>query len=102
MLGAVKMANDERVQTKENMQRTCMLDTEYVGMTDFKLEDGDYEFLWRKGNASTALWLEKRQEKRRKKAARRASLFPAPQGAAAAGVAPTPILPPSPVTACRV
>ena len=36
-------------------------------MTDFKLEDGDYEFLWRKGYASTFAWLDKRLEKRKKK-----------------------------------
>ena len=45
---AVQLCNDERVQTKENMKRTCMLNTEYVGVVDFKLEDGDFEFLWRK------------------------------------------------------
>lgn len=48
LIDAIQTCNDERVQTKANMRRTCMLDTEYVGVVDFKLEDGDFDFLWRK------------------------------------------------------
>ena len=63
MIEAIQMTNDERVQTKENYSRTCMLNTEYVGTMDFKLEDADYYFLWRKGFLSASMWLEKRSKK---------------------------------------
>ena len=48
LIDAIQMANDEHLHTKENMARTCMLDPEYVGTVDFSLEEGDYDFLWRK------------------------------------------------------
>ena len=67
MIEAIQMTNDERVQTKENYSRTCMLNTEYVGTMDFKLEDADYYFLWRKGYLSAMLWLEKRGKKAKEK-----------------------------------
>ena len=67
MLDAIQMTNDEKVQTKENYSRTCMLNTEYVGTMDFKLEDADHYFLWRKGFLSAMLWLEKRTSKAKDK-----------------------------------
>merc|ERR1719231_1958274 len=67
MIEAIQMTNDERVQTKENYSRTCMLNTEYVGTMDFKLEEQDHYFLWRKGFLSTMLWLEKRTKKSKDK-----------------------------------
>ncbi len=67
MIEAIQMTNDERVQTKENYSRTCMLNTEYVGTMDFKLDEADYYFLWRKGFLSTLLWLEKRTSKAKDK-----------------------------------
>ncbi len=74
LIDSIQNTNDERVQTKPNYSRTCFLNTEYVGVADFKLEDGDLDFLWRKGYASTLLWLEMRVEKRRaKKAAEKAA-----------------------------
>jgi hypothetical protein len=50
---AIQLMADERVQTKENMRRTCVLHTEYVGILDFKLDYDDFDFLWRKGCAPT-------------------------------------------------
>ena len=67
LIEAIQMTNDERVQTKENYSRTCTLHTEYVGTMDFKLEEADNEFLWRKGYLSTKMWLEKRSEKNKEK-----------------------------------
>jgi len=67
MIEAIQMTNDERVQTKENYSRTCMLNTEYVGTMDFKLEDGDHYFLWRKGYLTAKAWLDKRSEKAKDK-----------------------------------
>ena len=46
-----------------NRTATVQLNTEYVGTMDFKLEDADYEFLWRKGYLSCKYWLAKRTEK---------------------------------------
>jgi len=63
MIEAIQMTNDERVQTKENYSRTCMLNTEYVGTMDFKLEESDHYFLWRKGYLTASMWLEKRTKK---------------------------------------
>ena len=67
MIEAIQMTNDERVQTKENYSRTCMLNTEYVGTMDFKLEDGDHYFLWRKGYLTAKAWLDKRADKAKEK-----------------------------------
>ena len=69
-LDAMQETADERVQTKENMRRTCMLDTEYVGTLDFKIEEPDLDFLWRKGYATTVHWLEKRIDKKKEYAER--------------------------------
>ena len=65
LVEAIQMCNDERVQTKQNMKRTCFLDTEYVGVVDFKLEPADFDFLWRKGYVTTIEWLKKRASKRK-------------------------------------
>jgi len=67
MIEAIQMTNDERVQTKENYSRTCMLNTEYVGTMDFKLEESDHYFLWRKGYLTASMWLEKRTKKSKEK-----------------------------------
>jgi len=67
MIEAIQMTNDERVQTKENYSRTCMLNTEYVGTMDFKLDEGDHYFLWRKGFLTTMMWLDKRTAKSKDK-----------------------------------
>lgn len=67
MIEAIQMTNDERVQTKENYSRTCMLNTEYVGTMDFKLEESDHYFLWRKGYLTASMWLEKRTKKSKDK-----------------------------------
>ena len=67
MIEAIQMTNDERVQTKENYSRTCMLNTEYVGTMDFALDEGDHYFLWRKGYLTTTLWLQKRSGKAKEK-----------------------------------
>ena len=67
MIEAIQMTNDERVQTKENYSRTCMLNTEYVNTMDFKLDEGDHYFLWRKGYLSTIMWLDKRTAKSKEK-----------------------------------
>jgi len=64
LIESIQISNDERVQTKENMKRTCVLDTEYVGVVDFKLEEEDFGFLWRKGYVTTRAWLDKRIDKR--------------------------------------
>ena len=45
----------------------CVLDTEYVGVVDFKLEETDLDFLWRKGYLTAAYWLEKRTDKAKDK-----------------------------------
>ena len=63
LIDSICMCTDERVQTKENMARTCFPASEYVGVIDFKLEHVDFDFLWRKGYASTVAWLETRAEK---------------------------------------
>jgi len=68
LIDAIQMTNDERVHTKENHTRTCVLNTEYVGTVDFKLEAADYEFLWRKGYLYTYYWLENKNEKAKDKA----------------------------------
>jgi hypothetical protein len=67
MIEAIQMTNDERVQTKENYSRTCMLNTEYVGTMDFKLEEGDHYFLWSKGFLTAKAWLDKRTDKAKEK-----------------------------------
>jgi predicted acylesterase/phospholipase RssA len=64
LIESIQISNDERVQTKGNMKRTCVLDTEYVGVVDFKLEEEDFGFLWRKGYVTTRAWLDKRIDKR--------------------------------------
>ena len=69
-LDAIQGTADERVQTKENMRRTVFLDTEYVGVLDFKLDERDFDFLWRKGYATTVHWLEKRIDKQKEYAER--------------------------------
>ena len=75
MIEAIQMTNDERVHTKQNYSRTCMLNTEYVGTMDFKLEDGDYKFLWNKGYMSTKVWLDKRTKKAKDKKKKVAKLI---------------------------
>jgi len=45
----------------------CVLDTEYVGVVDFRLEESDLDFLWRKGYLTTMFWLEKRSGKARER-----------------------------------
>ena len=67
LIEAIQMVNDERVQTKENYSRTCQLNTEYIGTMDFKLDEADHYFLWRKGYLSTYMWLEKRSKKAKEK-----------------------------------
>jgi len=67
LIEAIQMTNDERVQTKENYSRTCVLNTEYVGTLDFKLDAGDQNFLWNKGYITTMLWLQKRSKKAKDK-----------------------------------
>ena len=45
----------------EHVERTCVLNSEYVGVTDFDLLDGDKDFLERKGYATTTRWLDIRK-----------------------------------------
>jgi len=67
MIEAIQMTNDERVHTKENYSRTCLLNCEYVGTYNFKLDEGDKYFLWRKGYLTAKLWLDKRSKKNKEK-----------------------------------
>jgi len=67
MIDAIQMTNDERVHTKENYSRTCMLNTEYVGTMDFKLDEADHYFLWRKGFLSCLEWLDSKSKKAKDK-----------------------------------
>ena len=75
MVEAIQMTNDERVQTKENYSRTCMLNTEYVGTMDFKLEEGDHYFMWNKGYLTAKAWLDKRSTKAKDKKKKVAKLI---------------------------
>lgn len=45
----------------------AVLNTEYVGTLDFKLDAGDQNFLWNKGYITTMLWLQKRSKKAKDK-----------------------------------
>jgi arachidonate 5-lipoxygenase len=74
----------------EHLERACILNAEYVQTTTFTLEDGDRDFMYRKGKATAKMWLMMRElcrhhHRRRRRHHLRAEASPAGPGATRAG-----------------
>ena len=51
------MSVQEQLLREEHLERTCLLDSEYIGPMSFALEAADRDFAWRKGKRTAEAWL---------------------------------------------
>ena len=59
MVDGVQLAAEDRNMKPEHIDRTCVLNSEYVDVSDFKLDPKDVDFLHDKGRETTKQWLVK-------------------------------------------